>query len=159
MGLGVLLVGVLWTGASYAGGDLSAPALVLGLAISFLIAGPMVGAGIYVLRRASREMRHRADARKKRELLGLVKTQGQVSLDALAIELDASGDQVRAWIYDLVDKGLFAGYTDWRTGKLYSREASQLRGTRCPNCGGEVEVAGKGTVACPFCGAEIFLTD
>jgi hypothetical protein len=42
---------------------------------------------------------------------------------------------------------------------LYSRDASQLRGDKCPNCGGEVELAGKGVVRCPYCGAEIFLTE
>jgi DNA-directed RNA polymerase subunit RPC12/RpoP len=35
-----------------------------------------------------------------------------------------------------------------------------MRGqNRCPNCGGEVELAGKGVIKCPYCGAEIFLTD
>jgi DNA-directed RNA polymerase subunit RPC12/RpoP len=27
----------------------------------------------------------------------------------------------------------------------------------CPNCGGELELAGKGLITCPYCGAEIFL--
>jgi hypothetical protein len=101
----------------------------------------------------------RIDARQKRQLLGIIRTHGQVNLDDLALELGASRDQVKAWVYDLVDKGLFAGYTDWRAGTLHSREASALRGSRCPNCGGALEVAGKGTVVCPYCDAEVFLTD
>ncbi|MDF2757766.1 MAG: hypothetical protein K0S99_398, partial [Thermomicrobiales bacterium] len=29
--------------------------------------------------------------------------------------------------------------------------------TTCPNCGGELVLAGKGLIKCPYCGAEIFL--
>ena len=89
----------------------------------------------------------------------MIRAQGQVNIDDVAIELDVSRAQVKAWVYDLVDKGLFAGYTDWKVGTLYSRDAARLRGKRCPNCGGEVELAGKGTIVCPFCDAEVFLTD
>ena len=28
---------------------------------------------------------------------------------------------------------------------------------KCPNCAGELELAGKGVIQCPFCGAEVFL--
>ena len=27
----------------------------------------------------------------------------------------------------------------------------------CPNCGGALELAGKGLIRCPYCGAEIFI--
>ena len=66
---------------------------------------------------------------------------------------------VSDWVYDLVHKGLFAGYINWDDGLLISRDAAQLRGNKCPNCGGEVDLAGKGVIQCPYCGAEIFLTD
>jgi len=81
-----------------------------------------------------------------------------VQISDVALELDTSRDQVKTWVYDLVHKGLFAGYINWDDGTLYSRDAAQLRGDKCPSCGGELELAGKGVVQCPFCGAEIFLT-
>jgi len=88
----------------------------------------------------------------------MVQAQGQVQISDVALELDGSRDQVKAWVYDLVHKGLFAGYINWDEGTLISRDAAQLRGNKCPSCGGELELAGKGVVQCPFCGAEIFLT-
>jgi hypothetical protein len=130
----------------------------LGLGLAFVIAGPVIGAGVFLVVQGRREAERMAIAAKERQLLGMVRAQGQLRIDDAAIELNAHRDEVKAWVYDLVDKGLFAGYTDWREGMLYSRDAAQLRGRKCPNCGGEVELAGKGTVTCPFCDAEIFLT-
>ena len=54
--------------------------------------------------------------------------------------------------------GLFSGYINWDDGLLISRRAAELRGNKCPQCGGEVELSGKGVVSCPYCGTEVFLT-
>jgi len=159
-GVGVCLLSTLWLGVGYASGsydNLAAP--VLGLGLAFIIAAPLVGVGIFLFVKGRREAAEFAEVEKERKLLGMVQAQGQVGISDVALELDASRDQVKEWVYDLVHKGLFAGYINWDEGTLYSRDASQLRGNKCPNCGGEVELAGKGVVQCPYCGAEIFLTD
>jgi len=40
---------------------------------------------------------------------------------------------------------------------LWSEQASQMKADRkCPNCGGQVELAGKGVVTSPYCRAEVF---
>ena len=98
-----------------------------------------------------------AEIHKQKKILNMVTTQGEVSIPELAIELDASRDQVKAWIYDLVGKGLFSGYINWNDGLLISRRAADLRGNKCPQCGGEVELSGKGVVSCPYCGTDVFL--
>ena len=157
VGIAVGLLGAAWVGASSR--DLTGGATVLGLGLTFILAAPLVGVGAFLLVRGLREATEFAEVEKEQKLLGMVKTQGQVSVSDVALELDASRDQVKAWLYDLVDKGLFAGYVKWDEGTLYSRDAAQLRDNRCPNCGGTVELAGKGVVGCPYCGAEIFLTD
>lgn len=153
--LGILLVGALrvsdqvqtWGGAA------------LGMVCAIILAVPLIGVGIFMLIRGQREAAEFAEVEKERKLLGMVQAQGQVRISDVALELDASRDQVQEWVYDLVHKGLFAGYIDWNEGTLYSRDAGQLRGDKCPNCGGAVELAGKGVVKCPYCGAEIFLTE
>ena len=158
-GIGICLLSTLWIGVGYTSGNyetLAAP--VLGLGLAFIIAAPLVGAGVFMFIRGQREAAEFAEVEKERKLLGMVQAQGQVAVSDAALELDASRDQVKEWIYDLVHKGLFAGYINWDDGLLYSRDAAQLRGDKCPNCSGELELAGKGVVECPYCGAEIFLT-
>ena len=90
--------------------------------------------------------------------MNIVLTRGQVSISDLVLELGATTDQVKAWIYDLVGKGLFSGYVNWNDGVLYSRQAGEMRASRkCPNCGGEQAFAGKGVITCPYCGSDLFL--
>ncbi len=159
IGIGICLLSALWIGVGFASGNytnLAAP--VLGLGIAFILAAPLVGVGIFLFTRGQREAAEFAEVEKERALLGMVQAQGQAHISDVALELDASRDQVKAWIYDLVHKGLFAGYVNWDDGTLYSRDAAQLRGNQCPNCSGQLELAGKGVVECPYCGAEIFLT-
>jgi len=158
-GLGVCLLSVLWIGAGYFSDNytnLAAP--VLGLGLAFIIAAPLVGVGLFMLVKGQREAAEFTEVEKERKLLGMVQAQGRVQISDVALELDTSRDQVKAWVYDLVNKGLFAGYINWDNGLLYSRDAAQLRGNKCPSCGGKVELVGQGVVECPYCGAEIFLT-
>ena len=158
-GIGLCLLSSLWVGVGYFSGNyenLVAP--VLGLGLAFIVAAPLVGVGVFLFVRGRSEAAEFAEVEKERKLLGMVQTQGQVGIADVALELDASRDQVKQWVYDLVHKELFAGYINWDEGTLYSRDAAQMSGNKCPNCGGEVELAGKGVIKCPYCGAEIFLT-
>jgi hypothetical protein len=130
---------------------------VLGAVISLFIATPLVGAGIYLMIRGRAEETEMVEVSRQRKILDMVKTRGQVNISDLVFELKSTSDQVRNDIYKLVGLGLFTGYVNWKDGVLYSREASQLTGNKCPNCGGEQVFAGKGVVTCQYCGSEIFL--
>lgn len=161
-GLGICLVSGAWLLSSAVGPEsaLGLSGAVLGAAFAFVLAAPAVGAGAFLFVRGQREARQMAEVGRQQKLLGMIQAQGQISIPEAAIELDVNRDQVKNWIYALVDKDLFAGYINWDSQTLYSRDASLMRGNnRCPNCGGELQLAGKGVIKCPYCGAEIFLTD
>lgn len=131
--------------------------LVLGLVVSAFIATPFVGVGIYLVVRGRAEEEELVDVARQRKILDMVKTRGQVDTSDLVFELKSTSDEVRDDIYKLVGMGLFTGYVNWHDGVLYSREASQLTGNKCPNCGGEQEFAGKGVITCQYCGTDVFL--
>jgi DNA-directed RNA polymerase subunit RPC12/RpoP len=109
--------------------------------------------------------------RQQERLLGIVGAHGRISLDELGRELGVPRETLKAWIYELVRRGRFAGALNWSAGMLYSAEAQQLNGpvmlaqagiqalayARCPHCGGELALAGVGVVSCQYCGAEVFL--
>ncbi len=87
----------------------------------------------------------------------MVMTRGQVNIPEATLELKSTRDETRQLIYDLIGKQLFSGYVDWDGGVLYSSDAAKLKeGGKCPKCGGELKLAGKGLIQCPYCRTEIF---
>jgi hypothetical protein len=138
---------------------LEASGAVFGLLFVLLVlVAPLVGRGVYFLTRGRVEEKSQARALQQRRLLDMVTTRGQLSIIDVAQELGLSRRQIESDLYDLVGLGLFTGYVDWSKGILRSVEAAQLNGRQtCPNCGGPLELAGKGLIKCPWCGAEIFL--
>ena len=132
--------------------------MVLGCGLALgLVVLPLVGVGAYLFVKGRREGAEFARLERERKVLDMVQAHGQVRVAEVAMELGATRDQIRDYIYDLVGKGLFTGYINWDEGILYSKQASELKTNRCPHCGGELELAGKGVVRCPYCGTEIFL--
>lgn len=158
VGIAIGLIAALFFSSGLAQGRQLA-AMVLGFGLAFvLVVLPLVGVGGFLFAKGGREAAAIAELARERRVLDMVEAKGQVRVAEAALELDATRDQVKDYIYDLVGKGLFTGYINWDEGVLYSKQASELKGSnKCPNCGGELELAGKGVVRCPYCGAEIFL--
>jgi hypothetical protein len=155
------LVATAWivSGITDPNGELRLSGAILGFALvlGFLVV-PLVGGGAVIYRRGASEATAFEKAGRQRKLLGIVETAGEISIADLALQLDGTRESVRGDLYDLVSKGLFAGYVDWDRGVLYARQASEMReGGTCPNCGGSLSLAGKGLIRCQYCGAEIFL--
>lgn len=130
-----------------------------GVALGFVLFSlPFLAVGIYLLMSSRGEIKAESKADKERAILNSVMTRGRVSVADLAIEGDLNRDQVRDYIYDLIGKDLFRGYVNWDRGELVSAEAAQIKDGSCPNCGGQLQLAGKGLVRCPYCGTETYLS-
>ena len=137
---------------------LGAGGLALGIVLIIAIVVPLVAVGVFLLVRGGQEAAEMAQVAQEKKLLNMIVAQGKVSVAEAALELKLTRDQVKNFVYDLVGKGLFTGYVNWDEGTLISQQASQMPRDKCPNCGGQLELAGKGIVKCPYCGAEIFLS-
>ena len=157
-GLLIALV-VAWVLQGVANDDVEGTGATLGIGLAAIILLPIIGGGLYLVLKGRSEQADLARVDQQRKLLNVVQTRGQVSIADLTLDLNSSRDQVKADLEELVGRGLFSGYVDWKRGMLFSVEASKLDGQKnCPNCGGEVALGGKGLVVCPYCGAEIFLS-
>jgi len=157
--IGVVLIVVAlgiggWLASGLASGR-SVSGVMLGVVIFCL---PFLAVGLYFLLKSGGEVRQQSVVDKQRSILNAVTTRGRVGVADLAIETDSTRDEVRQYIYDLIGKDLFTGYVNWDKGELVSAEAANLKDGACPNCGGAVELAGKGLVKCPYCGAESYLS-
>ncbi len=158
--LGIVLVVVslgvaAWLITGMVESDGSKAGYVLGLCLFSL---PFFAVGLYLLLTSRGEIKTETRMDQQRIILNAVMTRGRVSIPDLAIECNASRDQVKQYIYDLIGKDLFRGYVNWDRGELVSAEAAQMKEGTCPNCGGKLELAGKGLVRCPYCGTEIYLS-
>lgn len=158
-GLALLALVVAWLLQGLNNDEIEGTGATLGIGIAAIILLPLILGGIYMLVKGRSETAELARVDKQRRLLNIVQTSGQISIADLVLQLNSSRDEVQVDLTELVGRGLFSGYVDWKKGMLYSVEASQLQGrSNCPNCGGAIELAGKGLLNCPYCGAQIFLT-
>lgn len=165
--IGIILIGVgliLMLGisavslmSSFSSASGSMGGAVMGVTISIFVGIVPLAFGVYLLTQSRAEAAGQADMTRQRKILDMVKTRGQVDVRDMVFDLKSTTEQIRDDIYKLVGMGLFTGYVNWDKGTLYSRDASQLKGNKCPNCGGEQEFVGKGVIQCKYCGAEIFL--
>jgi len=153
----IMLVAAIWLYSGLSEGKVQITGSMLGLALVAALVLPLLGGGAFMLVRGRSETRKFGRVTEQKKILNIVQTHGQVNVAEVAVEMDLTRDQVKQHIYDLVGKGLFIGYINWDEGVLYARQASEMRTTKCPNCGGVREVVGKGVVQCPYCGSELFL--
>ena len=109
VGLIIPALGIAW-GLANLGGELETSGFVFVVALAVIIGLPFLGVGAYMFVRGRAEEVQMAEVQKQKQILNMVTTQGQISIAEAALELDVSRDQIKAWVYDLVGKGLFSGY-------------------------------------------------
>jgi hypothetical protein len=159
VGIGVALIAGIWLATQVSSDSISGGGAALGAGLVFIPVALLVGFGIYLFVRGGSEAQEESVMQKQRQLLDILKSRGQVSVNDMALEMRVSVDQVKDMIYQLAGLQVFSGYINWDQGTLYSSEASQLRELdKCKNCGGEIQLVGKGIVRCKFCGTEYFLS-
>lgn len=157
--IGIVLIIVSLGVDAWLAAGLASGSRATGVALGFVLFSlPFLAVGIYLLMSSRGEIKAESKADKQRAILNSVMTRGKVSIADLAIEGDLNREQVRDYIYDLIGKDLFRGYVNWDKGMLVSAEAAQIKDGSCPNCGGALELAGKGLVRCPYCGTETYLS-
>ena len=133
----------------------------LTIGCAFVFAVLVAGFGVWFLMQGKTESSQFAEVEKQKRILNMVRTQGTVQISSISLDMNMPVDKVKSAIYDLVGKGLFTGYVDWKGGKLVSADAATLNQAaangKCPNCGAPQTVGGKGIITCEYCGADIFL--
>ncbi len=155
----ILLGFLAWVMTAFSTSETSSGGMTLGILLALIVLAPIFGIGFYLFRQGTSEQSQLAVVQQQKRLLNTVLTQGQVTIAELVAELQLPRENIEEMIRDLVGKQLFSGAINWDKGVLYSVESQQLTdGRKCPNCGGELVFAGKGVIACPYCGSEVFLT-
>jgi DNA-directed RNA polymerase subunit RPC12/RpoP len=155
----LLLAFIAWVTTALGAEETTSGGMTLGILLAVIVLAPIFGIGVYVFRRGSAEQEQFVVVQQEKKILNMVLAQGQVTIGELAAELEQPRDDVEEMIRDLVGKQLFSGAINWEKGVLYSVESQALTADRkCPNCGSEVQFAGKGLIVCPYCGSEVFLT-
>lgn len=166
VGVGIAVIGGLWLASQvqvYATSEgvtgLSSGGALLGGFLLFIPVALLVGFGVFSYLRGGVREQEESVMQKQRQLLDIIKSRGQVSVNDVALEMHVPVDSVRDMVHQLVGLQVFSGYINWKDGTLFSSDASQLRQLdHCKNCGGELTLAGKGIVVCKFCGTEYFLS-
>ncbi|MCB9451851.1 MAG: hypothetical protein H6672_10450 [Anaerolineaceae bacterium] len=158
VGFAIAVIAGLWLALQVSNEQLSSGGAVVGAGIAFIPVALLVGFGIFMVVQGGKEAVEESEMRQQRNLLDIVKSRGQVDITDLALEMNISADKVKSLVHQLVGLQVFSGYINWEQGTLYSSQASQLRELeKCKNCGGDIQLAGKGIVTCRFCGTEYFL--
>ena len=158
VGIIVALLGIFYFATN---SQTDSAAKVLGIAVCVVPAAVIAGFGVWFTMQGKGEATQFAEVEKEKKILNMVSTQGTVQIGNVALETGMTLDQVKNAIYDLVGKGLFTGYVDWKGGKLVSADAAVINQAvitgKCPNCGAPQVVGGKGVIRCEYCGAEFFI--
>ena len=158
-GVGIAIFAGLFIAVQTSEGIFDVAGAIFSAALAFIPVALLAGFGIYLYIQGGKQAAEESEMQKQRQLLDILKSRGQVRVQDMALEMNVSADKIQSMVHQLVGLQVFSGYANWKDGVLYSSDASQLRELdKCKNCGGEIELVGKGIATCKYCGTEYFLS-
>ena len=157
--IGIILIVVGLAVAGFLGLGVSSGQLEMtGFAAGFVIfVLPFFAVAAYMLVKSFGEGKQLGELAKEQRVLDAIRSRGKTTVSELSKATGMAEPEVRAAVEGLVGKNLFTGYLNWKTGEIFSQEAAGIAGAKkCPSCGAQLEVVGKGMAKCAYCGAEIY---
>src|SRR4051812_47688423 len=101
-GIVVAVLAGLWIATQVSTGQMRSDSAFVAAALAFIPVALLVGFGIYMYVQGSSQAEEESVMHKQRELLDIVKSRGQVSVNDLALEMNASVDSVKSMVHQLV---------------------------------------------------------
>ena len=150
--VGLAVAGFLGLGVM--GGQIEVTGFAAGFVLFVL---PFFAVAAYMLVKSFSEGKQMDYLAKEQRVLDAIRSRGKTSFSEVARASGLSEPDAKAALEGLVGKNLFHGSINWKTGEIFSQEAGALAsGRKCPGCGAQMEITGKGLVKCEYCGTEIF---
>lgn len=157
IGIILIIVGILV--AAFLGLGVASGALeITGFAAGFIIfVLPFFAVAGYMLVKSFGEGKQLDSLAKEQRVLDAIRSRGKTTFAEVARVSGLGESEAKAAVDGLVGKNLFTGYLNWKTGEIFSKDAADLAGAKkCPACGAQLEVVGKGMVKCPYCGTQVY---
>jgi hypothetical protein len=133
--------------------------LLLSTGIAFLLIAPILGFGIYRYAQSTEEesLILADEMEKPRQLLDILRTQGQADIETLSQELGSSHAEIKTMIDDLARLELLSGIVNWDDGIIAMIEPDVLNFLEiCKYCQNAITLKGSGRTICPHCGTEYY---
>lgn len=131
--------------------------LLISATIVFLLIAPILGFGIYRYAKSTQDERISTaeEMEKPRQLLDILRERGQADISSLSQELDASPDEIKTMIDDLISLELFSGIINWDDGIIAIIDSNVLGLIdACKNCQNPIEMKEQTVTICTHCGTE-----
>lgn len=133
--------------------------LLISAGIVFVLVAPIFGFGIYRYASSAQAEAHLVadEMEKPRQLLDILKANGQADLETLSRELGSSADEIKAMIDDLISLELFSGIINWDEGIIALIDPNVLKLIdTCKNCHNPISMKESGVTICPHCGTQYY---
>ncbi|MGJ3238962.1 MAG: hypothetical protein ACFE0Q_09690 [Anaerolineae bacterium] len=117
--------------------------VVIASVVIFLFLAPLFGYGIFTYARSAEAQMliTNEEMVKPRQLYEMLFTNTPQNINTLATALDSSPEQIRVYIEELVQLGLFSGYANWQTGEIQLLQRFVIKSLdQCAICSQQISI-------------------